>query len=102
MTARAPAQHTPGPWTMYWNSPDADGTESWPSIMAMLPLGSGLFHVAQANRHEDARLIAAAPDLLAALEAIRDEAKRDSSHPCGRIFERAVVAIAAARGEARS
>lgn len=62
--------HTPGPWTVYSNSPDADGTEGLPSIMAPNPLGDGLFYVAQANLTADARLIAAAPDLLAALQSI--------------------------------
>jgi hypothetical protein len=64
------AKHTPGPWTLYANSPDADGTEMLPSIMARNPLGDGLFYVAQANRDEDAELIASAPDLLAQRDAL--------------------------------
>ena len=57
------AKHTPGPWTAMLSS----GDESW-MVAAAMP-------IARITNYDDraaanARLIAAAPDLLAALEAI--------------------------------
>ena len=59
--------HTPGPWQVFANSP---GNDDLPSVMAAQPAGPGLFYVAQVNRIEDARLIAAAPELLEALRFV--------------------------------
>lgn len=56
-------KYTPGPWTVFSNSPSNDDL---PSVMAPNPSGSGLYYVAQCNSLEEARLIASAPDLLKA------------------------------------
>ena len=61
------AGHTPGPWTVHGQ---------WQASVRM-PNGEG-FHVCSDPRHAsdeskaNARLIAAAPDMLAALEEIMD------------------------------
>lgn len=61
------AQHTPGPWTAH----DDDGTGTLPCVLAQQPT-AGNFYVAQCNVFADARLIAAAPTLLAALRLVLD------------------------------
>jgi len=50
-------------------------------------------------RARHARLIAAAPDLLAACEAALERIQDDDHPPLGRVRERLVAAIAAAKGE---
>lgn len=74
--------HTPGPWyilgTFVAGAPDGP-------IAQLLPSG----------RPADLRLIAAAPELLAALEDVRDNAKADSLDMWGRVE----AALAKARGE---
>ena len=61
--------HTPGPWTAW----DDDGTGTLPCVLSESVTNAGNFYVAQCNVFEDARLIAAAPDLLAACEAALDD-----------------------------
>jgi hypothetical protein len=65
----ATSKHTPGPWTVYANSP---GNDDLPSVMAPNPSGSGLFYVAQCQNDADAHLIALAPEMLALLQRIAD------------------------------
>lgn len=88
------AAHTPGPWV--WHMPDSPAVNParaafvyGPSRRCMdISVGFGL---------EDARLIAAAPDLLEALEGVCDMLKalgRDS----GGAYEQARSAIAKATG----
>lgn len=55
------ARHTPGPWRFI---PD-DGTGTLPAVLANQVTAAGNFYVCQCNVEADARLIAAAPDLLA-------------------------------------
>jgi len=57
---------TPGPWTAW----DDDGTGTLPCVLSQGVNKGGNFYVAQCNVFEDARLIAAAPDLLAACEEV--------------------------------
>ena len=59
-------KHTPAPWKAY----DDDGTGTLPCVISETVTKSGNFYVAQCNVFEDARLISAAPELLAALEAL--------------------------------
>lgn len=70
-------KHTPGPWTIadgYSNSGEADAigvVSKWPSEWVIADVwkdSENLVVEAEAN----ARLIAAAPDLLAALEEAKD------------------------------
>lgn len=63
------AKHTPGPWVQ------ADfGKHEWEVKVFGIEIGedgfSGSFNVARAHRPADARLISAAPDLLAALQGL--------------------------------
>jgi len=60
------SQHTPGPWTAH----DDDGTGTLPCVLSDTVNMGGNFYVAQCNVFADARLIASAPLLLAALRAI--------------------------------
>ena len=77
------AQHTPGPWE---HSPKLSGSENHKgfNIWQLLPGDHGSFIADVSPRDEDgiegeanARLIAASPRLLAALEEIRDSLKGD-------------------------
>lgn len=82
-------QHTPGPWIV-----ERDG--------AMLEVCNAetLFTVARVFRQEqNARLIAAAPDLLAALLALMDLESRGRVMPIGREWDAARAAIAKATGQ---
>lgn len=84
-------KYTPGPW--YWN-PDylcsGHGKESI-VIMGHDPEYDGLMHT-----EEDANLIAAAPDLLEALDALVKSHAPDANFPA---VNNARVAIAKAIGE---
>lgn len=56
--------YTPGPWT----ARDDDGTGTLPCVLSDKVNAGGNFYVAQCNVFEDARLIAAAPNLLKMLK----------------------------------
>jgi hypothetical protein len=104
-------EHTPGPWTAH----DVDGTGILPCVLSDKVNPGGNFYVAQCNRYQDARLIAAAPALLEvledALEGLRNiaanhlikhdcfnwNASSDRECPCSLCWGKRV--IAAARGE---
>ncbi len=96
------AQHTPGPWI------DQPGTTSGRVVIAP-EQGKVKRNVASCggpNRDANARLIAAAPDLLAALIAMRERWELYSGgighagQTDDRLMRQADAAIAKARGEA--
>lgn len=91
--------HTPGPWTVGpWQKiehhliPPAHG----------YPINGEFGHVGFViGSEEEARLIAAAPDLLAALEGVLDRVDGWLPKPPeGVVFDGARAAIAKAKGEA--
>ena len=65
------AQHTPAPWS-FTNEPYDDGTPYISVFAGKRHSGDG-FNICGIIRPEDARLIAAAPDLLAALQDCADD-----------------------------
>lgn len=86
--------HTPGPWEAVWDHPDVDtichvrpvGRDvSWREIATLYTTPRG------SEKEANARLMAAAPDLLAALKAVIS-----SSRECGD-FESDVLAFNEAR-----
>ena len=73
-------KHTPGPWVVDRSHPDwVEGTTIWANDVVIAHAVADQHHQTEAN----ARLIAAAPDLLAALEAClhRLDAHDDQSAP---------------------
>ena len=83
------SKHTPGPWV--W-TPESE------SIHGYSPEGEALVVVYELNTNEaDARLIAAAPDLLTALEGLLEIT--DFHELYGSKTEAARAAIAKATGE---
>ena len=98
-------QHTPGPWRV---DPDhcrdvqtADGAIEICLAEGGEPYGKNLFSVPPMEEaHANARLIAAAPDLIAVLKELQDSASYWSEYdvPIG-IVDRINAAIAKARGE---
>ncbi len=100
--------HTPGPWTVS-AGPDANRTGHYRNVygadgkmlVAMLGLSA---RVGQTQQNANARLIAAAPELLAALQywlraidsMTTEEFSRGADKPCR---DRAAAAIAKALGE---
>lgn len=100
MSAQREAQHTPGPWALYQRKPhDRAPHES------EFHIGAPQFRhtVGEVAREEDARLIAQAPALLAALEAyVADDYERhgstSKSAALNARLSAARTAIAAARG----
>lgn len=92
-------EHTPGPWTLDEDAiTDSDG-DRW--ICQGFDKCEGLFENWEAN----ARLIAAAPQLLGALESFKREISRrfandnDMTPETRRVVMKARAAIAAAKGE---
>lgn len=59
-------KHTPGPWDAW----DDDGTGTLPCVLAKQVTAFGNFYVAQCNNFADARLTAAAPELLDMLKQV--------------------------------
>ena len=85
---------TPGPW----EARDDDGTGTLPCVLSDKVNAGGNFYVAQCNVFEDARLIAAAPELLEVLEEVESRMAR---HGSGDVLfhSRVMAAIAKAKGE---
>lgn len=103
-------KHTPGPWTYgeYFVVPAmATGDDGRFSIAKVF---EPVYHPTGAHREEvcaNARLIAAAPDMLAALEAIAEAANAgvimsgdDYTRDARLVMSQARTAIAKAKGEA--
>jgi hypothetical protein len=93
------AQHTPGPWKLETQRAPNGGT--YYRIYDSENAGNVIAQVIGDGRIE--RLIAAAPDLLAALEETLDAFDRDANHQpsteeAGAIIDRALKAIAKAKG----
>jgi len=63
------SKHTPGPWKFYDDS--EDGKTNRIEIVAVGKTVAQIYHSVPAEDLPNARLIAAAPDLLAALHAIK-------------------------------
>ncbi len=106
-------QHTPGPWSEKWVRPDpARGHTFDPTcaILAYAPEYGKTVRLADvadpldAEAEANARLIASAPDLLAALEELTDQLRGigipDWHGAEGLTLEQADAAIARAKGEA--
>ena len=89
------AQHTPGPWESVSNivrtARSSDGSGGF--LVAECPASIG-------NRLEDARLIAAAPELLAALNAMLTHMGMDEDEWNKPTFDQARAAIAKAEWQA--
>jgi len=84
------SQHTPGPWRIG----DAGFTVFGPPKPGALPET-----IAPVKNRANARLIAAAPDLLAALEALLDRDPAPPLEKIGAVYVNARAAIAKARGQ---
>lgn len=90
--------HTPGPWTAH----DDDGTGTKPCVLSETVTAYGNFYVAVCNEgtFANARLIAAAPDLLAACKEVDDWL-----HGCdfedAPVWDKVKAAIRKATGEIR-
>jgi hypothetical protein len=89
-------KHTPGPWKAH----DNDGTGTLPCVLSEKINAGGNWYVAQCHVYEDALLVAAAPELLAAIEelvhSLEWEEKRSGTTYFG--FEAAKAAIEKAKG----
>ena len=95
------AQHTPGPWAYADAAWDATNTAYtvYGAAKLLQPVADVL---KTANAHANARLIAAAPDLLAALEDALSifNPEPPDAHPAPKWEARAIAAIAKATGGA--
>jgi hypothetical protein len=101
--------HTPGPWKAW----DDDGTGTTPCVLSEKVNAGGNFYVAECKVFDDARLIAAAPELYAALKYLNhmggderggycicprnDGSAPDKKHSTGCADARAAIAKAEAR-----
>lgn len=98
MTKTKPLPHTPGPWMV--GTDTARGASNGRShVLAQHPLGP-LMLVADCRGHEgNARLIAAAPELVEALERVRHAFYVDGSSKALRAaFEGTKELVAKAKG----
>lgn len=86
-------QHTPGPWRCFYKSKYDEWHVSVPMSQSTMKLALFDNGVKSENREADARLISAAPDLLAALQEVVaiSERKHDA-------WDKAHAAIAKAMG----
>jgi hypothetical protein len=92
------AEHTPGPWKVepMDNTDDDEKASGFAYLVGPEPAYDGWVPPVEWRfRIADARLIAAAPDLLAALEDVLDGVPIPKD-----VIERACAAIAEAKGEA--
>lgn len=90
------SKHTPGPWTAY-KRPEPVGFAEWE-----IYYGTDTECVAEVVHEEaNARLIAAAPELLEALQAVirNDAENRDEFGLSVNVCKQAIAAIAKATGE---
>ena len=101
------ALHTPGPWLTQWGAAQGgDGHHiiDTKDMGELSRIAVVLFHDdAEGETASNARLIAAAPELLEALIAITNQLERvgdDRPHKDGQFIEDARAAIAKATGEA--
>ena len=105
------AKHTPGPWNVRIDLPDMDGDEISQIVKIDPKVGGMDYGIAQVHFHggefgpqerADAALIAAAPDLLAALEMLILHADAKAHLPSTLNFsapiQAARVAVAKAKG----
>lgn len=88
----AKTKHTPGPW--HTDAGQSFYVFAHGSLMEQAGVNNGPF-VCNASTQANARLIAAAPELLDALAALLED-QRDASPP---VLAQARAAIAKARGE---
>ena len=91
------AKHTPGPWVVRESSCGSVGTDS---ILTALAFGDDPDCKADDRMVANARLIAAAPELLEALKAICDEQDANEGYATPATYDAARAAIAKATGEA--
>lgn len=111
MSENVMSKHTPGPWTVGKrcgqevdiNAPDGDpqlGYSSW-SRMAVVYGCDGQPETGSRVVEANARLIAAAPDLLVALRELLEEG-RGSTYPASEcLLDAAEAAIAKAEGRSQ-
>lgn len=66
------AKHTPGPWVLDWNVSRIDVFSSDSAVMVASVRRSAMSEGIDSQARANARLIAAAPDLLAALVEVTD------------------------------
>lgn len=103
------SKHTPGPWEVAENDDEFECVDIFDmGLMAIIDdLGDPVAHVESwvddgDDKHEEAmanaRLIAAAPDLLSACEMMLDQLKCDYLEPDGERWSYALEAIAKATG----
>lgn len=85
--------HTPGPWIA---QPDKDSLGGW----AIGVKGKAIDEIAVCDER-NARLIAAAPDLLAALQEVVDAADADGWNQLDATLKKQRAAIAKATGETK-
>lgn len=101
-------KHTPGPWAASGDTVKGPAGNIVAECCGYSVKATDPSHRAQGGREANAHLIAAAPELLAALEALESEirylnetALEHPSMPPRRIMLAARAAIAKARGEAQ-
>lgn len=94
------AEHTPGPWTI-----EEYGDDDAPALVIHKDSESRVCFMATPGSHgdpakieADAHLIAAAPDLLAALQALADADAEDLLDGTSEVWQWASAAIAKAEG----
>lgn len=99
--------HTPGPWdiqpaTLGFRTPCADDAKDQMIVAGLMCVGviwDGVFEKVKAEQEANARLIAAAPDLLAICEKILDEDDKDSFVD-RELWEELQATVAKAKGAA--
>lgn len=84
-------KHTPGPWRLGPSLGEVRDDDN--NVLC------DVYHDSDEQAEADTRLIAAAPDLLAACEALLNEARQYFPMVCGEAITQGEAAIAKARGK---
>jgi hypothetical protein len=101
--ATMPNAHTPGPWSIQQIHDAKNGYADWQTFAIRGPENVCLAMVGEVDHYKseriphNARLIAAAPELLEALEEMLNAGVNDDPN----MYDRARAAIAKARGEGK-
>jgi len=93
-------KHTPGPWQVADEHTGMNGKRTGAAVV-QFSKGDGwetTTRIANVSRRRDAALIAAAPELLAALRELLDDLSLDERHPNHPAVDAAYEAIAKAEG----
>ncbi len=84
------SKHTPGPWKIWEHGgKDDPSCKIFAELSGLKELSVGIAQTIGGNDEANARLIAAAPELLAELKRLQESFGWDETHPASKIIAKA-------------